>query len=273
MQKRVAGLFLVVGLLVLSLGIVSAFSFSEFWNSITGNVAYGPEGGMPGGQGGGGSPPASVGPSAGEQACMMSCMGCSSPGVGCTGDSALCQKQCNMIKEPEAKSEEERCIRDCVNAHSPGERCGASKEGETGGEVCQMCAQQCVHLYAGPCLDDAKMREREKECMTCPNCYASPVLGDSGEGWECVVAMECKDASSEFGDNPGTGPGIGQEGFVANVGDAIGNVFENIGDFFSGLFGGGSSEEVVSESEEVVESSSDGEVISDEVPAIIVEQD
>ena len=314
MQKRVAGLFLVVGLLVLSLGIVSAFSFSEFWNSITGNVAYGPEGGMPGGQGGGGSPPASVGPSAGEQACMMSCMGCSSPGVGCTGDSALCQKQCNaqkpestpetscmescvlvgcgefdfscqntkkescekecnMIKEPEAKSEEERCIRDCVNAHSPGERCGASQTGETGGEVCQMCAQQCVHLYAGPCLDDAKMREREKECMTCPNCYASPVLGDSGEGWECVVAMECKDASSEFGDNPGTGPGIGQEGFVANVGDAIGNVFENIGDFFSGLFGGGSSEEVVSESEEVVESSSDGEVISDEVPAIIVEQD
>lgn len=220
-----------------------------------------------------------IGPSAQEQSCMMKCMGCTSPGVGCTGDSAQCQAQCNvqkpevtsetscmekcvvvgcgkydfacqgknqnkcesecnMVKEPEAKNEEEQCIRDCVNSHSPGTICKPSQEGEKGNDVCKMCASQCVHLYAGPCLDEEKLEAKKKECMTCENCYAETVMGDSGEGWECIIDVKCADASAEFGDDPGTGPGIGQEGFVAKVGDAVGNVFEGIGDFFKNIFGG-----------------------------------
>jgi len=179
-----------------------------------------------------------------ETSCMEKCVlvGCGKFDFTCqNGNKDKCEKECGMIKEPEAKSEEEQCIRDCVNSHAPGTMCKSSQEGEQGNDVCKMCAQQCVHLYSGPCLDDAKMREREKECMTCEHCYGEPIMGDSGEGWGCVVSMECKDASSEFGDSPGMGEGIAK--VVDNVGEAIGNVFEGIGNFFSGLFGGDENKE------------------------------
>jgi hypothetical protein len=215
-----------------------------------------------------------IGPSAEEQNCMRTCMGCISIGVNCTGNQEQCQTQCNvkkpeatketscmetcvakgceefdfdcqtknqdsceiecdMIKEPEAKSEEEQCIRDCINSHAKGTICKPSQEGEQGNDVCKMCAQQCVHLYVGPCLDEEKLEAKKKECMTCEHCYAKTIMGDSGEGWECIVDVECADASSEFGDEPGSG-----EGIIEGVGNAIGNVFESIGDFFSNLFNG-----------------------------------
>lgn len=224
----------------------------------------------------------SIGPSADEQSCMMKCMGCTSIGVGCTGDSATCQKQCNVEKPEEtaetscmetcvlkgceqydfncqAKNQEscekecnmlgdkpdestmgaeQLCITNCVESEAPGTICGASQTGETGNELCQRCAASCVHLYAGPCLDDARLQARKNECPSCENCYAETIMGPSGEGWDCIVDVECKDASAEFGDNPGTGPGVGQEGFVANIGEGIGNIFEKIGNFISNLFGG-----------------------------------
>ena len=174
-----------------------------------------------------------------ETSCMEKCIlvGCGGYDFSCqNGNKDKCEKECNMIKEPEAKNEEEKCIRACVKQHSPGTICKPSQEGEQGNDVCKMCAQQCVHLYAGPCLGEEKLETKKKECMTCEHCYAKTVMGDSGEGWECIVDVECKDASSEFGDNPGIGEGIAKA--VGNVGEAIGNVFEGIGDFFSGLFGG-----------------------------------
>jgi hypothetical protein len=217
------------------------------------------------------------GPSQQDMDCMMSCMKCTSPGVGCTGNQQECQtkcnvvkpeqtseescvetcakkgceefdfscqqknqeicdKECGMVKEPEAKSEEEQCIRDCVNKESPGLICEAGEGGEKGNEICQKCANSCEYLYEGPCLDEFKLEEAKKVCNTCEHCYGKPVMGDSGEGYECIVKIECADASSEFGDDAGTGPGVGQEGFVAKVGDAIGNVFEGIGDFFGNIF-------------------------------------
>ena len=262
MKRRVMiEIILVIVLFILVVGF-----YSGAFDKITGGAVSG------------GRPPEgsnlenTIGPSASEQACMMQCMGCSSPGVGCTGDSAQCQAQCNvqkseateetscmekcvavgcgefdftcqgknqavcekecgMIKEPEAKSEEEQCIRDCVNAESPGLICQGGEGGEKGNEICQRCAKSCEHLYSGPCLDELKLEEAKSVCNTCEHCYGKPVMGDSGEGYECIVSIECADASSEFGDEPGTGPGIGQEGFVANV-------IEGIGDFFRGIFGG-----------------------------------
>jgi len=172
-----------------------------------------------------------------ETSCMEKCVlvGCGEFDFSCQGENKdKCEKECNMIKEPEAKSEEEQCIRDCVNLHAPKTICKPSSEGEQGNDVCQMCAQQCVHLYAGPCLNEEKLEAAKQECQTCDNCYGEPKMGDSGEGWECIVSVECKDASSEFGDEPGTG-----EGIVAKVGDVAGNVVEAIGNFFKGIFGGG----------------------------------
>lgn len=249
--------------------LIAAFSVIRF----TGYILQGPPG------------PGSIGPTAGEQACMMTCMKCSSPGVGCTGNQqacltecnvkkpdstgegvscmetcvakgceefdftcqnknkAVCEKECEMIKEPEAKSEEEQCIRGCVNAEEPGLVCRAGEGGEKGNSLCQKCAKSCESLYNGPCLTEIKLEEKKSTCNTCEKCYGEPVMGDSGEGYECIIDVSCKDASAEFGDEPGTGPGVGQEGFVASVGEGIGNVMESVGNFFKGLFGGGSKAE------------------------------
>jgi len=144
-----------------------------------------------------------------------------------------CDDECGMLgdkPDESSMSEEQKCITDCVNLHSPVTRCQASQEGEKGNDVCKMCANQCVHLYAGPCLGEEKLEEKKKSCETCEHCYGEPVMGDSGEGWECIVDVECKDATKEFGNESGTGEGI------EKIGNAIGNVFEGIGNFFSGLF-------------------------------------
>jgi len=254
-KSWIIGIFLIT-LLIFIIG----FYIGIF--KITGNVVAGP-GGMP-----------SFGPSATDQACMMSCMKCSSPGVGCTGNQQECQtkcnvkkpeqtseekcvetcsikgcgeydfscqeknreicdKECGMVKEPEAKNKEEQCIRDCVKKEDSNLICKPGEGGEKGNEICQRCAKSCEHLYEGPCLDELKLETKKKECETCEHCYGSPVMGDSGEGYECIVNIECKDASSEFGDEPGNGPGV-----LRDTGGVVGNMFESIGNFFKGLFGG-----------------------------------
>ncbi len=145
---------------------------------------------------------------------------------------------CSEIKPDESEmSAEQLCITNCVAETDSNIRCGNSQTGETGGEVCQKCAQECVHLYEGPCLDDEKLKTKQKECETCENCYGEPVMGDSGEGWECITDVECKDASSEFGDNPGKGAGIGQEGYVAP--NFVAGAVDGVIKFFKDLFSGG----------------------------------
>ena len=146
-----------------------------------------------------------------EETCVETCalVGCDKFDFECQkANQAKCDKECGMIKEPEAKSPEEQCIRDCVNAEAPGTICEASQTGETGNELCQRCAKSCENLYEGPCLNEEKLEAKKKECQTCEHCYAKTIMGPSGEGWDCIVGVECADASSEFGDEPGTGPGI-----------------------------------------------------------------
>jgi len=63
---------------------------------------------------------------------------------------------------------------------------------------------------------------------------AVPVMGDSGQGYECTIYLECFDRSDEVGDNPGTGLGIVE---------AVGDIMGKIGDFFKGFFGGGGDED------------------------------
>ena len=170
-----------------------------------------------------------------ETSCMEKCIavGCGEFDFSCQAkNQAVCDKECGMVKEPEAKSEEEKCIRDCVNNAEPGLICQAGEGGEKGNEICQRCAESCEYLYAGPCLTEMKLEEAKKACNTCEHCYGAPVMGDSGEGYQCIVDIQCADSSSEFGDNLETG-----EGVATNIGNTIGNVFEAIGDFFKGIFG------------------------------------
>jgi len=171
-----------------------------------------------------------------ETSCMEGCVlvGCGEFDFTChAGNKDRCEKECNMIKEPEAKSEEEKCIRECVNKVQPGLICRGGEGGEKGDEVCQRCAKECEHLYAGPCLDEEKLEAKKAGCQTCEKCYGEPLMGDSGEGYQCIVDVVCNDASSLFGDEPGTGPGIGE-----SSGESGGGIFQAIGNFFSGLFGG-----------------------------------
>ncbi len=144
--------------------------------------------------------------------CMRSCIvkDCSLGELACEKQNKeKCEKECDMLGDApdvENMGKEERCIFECVSSIAPGTICGRSKEGETGNEVCQKCAADCVHLYEGPCLGEEKLEQKKKECETCAHCYGAPVMGDSGEGYECIVDVKCADASAEWGDNPGSGP-------------------------------------------------------------------
>ncbi|MFH1500916.1 MAG: hypothetical protein ABIE22_03130 [archaeon] len=185
--------------------------------------------------------PAALSP---DEQCVQDCIDkyCPMPGgpeyMTCMdGKIDYCDDECDMkgdAPDESKMSDEQRCISDCVNRVDPSIICGSSKEGETGNEVCQMCADQCVHLYEGPCLNDEQITGKENVCAAiCEHCYGEPVMGESGEGWECIVDISCEDASDEFGDDPGSGPGIGEEGYEEP------GIVESIGNFFSGLFGGG----------------------------------
>jgi len=171
------------------------------------------------------------------EACMQECVkiGCELGNFECQeGNRESCEEECDMKGDAPDESimnEEQKCITDCVGEENPGIICQKSAEGESGGRICKKCAKECEHLYAGPCINDKEIREKEKGCKTCNNCYGKIIMGDSGEGWECIVNVECADSSSEFGNESGEGPGIGQEGFVEKIGDSVGNFFKN-------LFGG-----------------------------------
>jgi len=162
-----------------------------------------------------------------DEKCVETCIqeGCDKYDFNCqTKNQEKCDEECGMITDPGAQSKEEQCIRDCVAKVDPTLMCGNSQEGETGNDVCQKCAQECVYLYAGPCLNDEEITEKESACETCEHCYGEPAMGDSGEGYQCIIDINCEDASDEFGDEPGIGPGIEK-------------LTNNVVNFFKNLFG------------------------------------
>ncbi|MBU2577028.1 MAG: hypothetical protein KKF50_04870 [Nanoarchaeota archaeon] len=182
-----------------------------------------------------------------SEACMQECIavGCDEFDFSCQRlNQAGCDDKCGMKGDAPDESEmdeEQLCISNCVAAEDPSVICGNSREGETGNALCQRCASECVHLYAGPCLNDEQISEKEEACKTCEHCYGSIVEGPSGQGWDCIIDIECADASGEFGDDAGTGDASFEEGHegkgvIATVGGAISDVFSGIGNFFKGLF-------------------------------------
>ncbi len=203
------------------------------------------------------------------EACMQKCVvvGCDNHDFNCqNANMKKCEKECDMIGEPEAQSEEEQCIRDCINKIDPNIQCSSGTfegEGETGGAVCQKCADECVHLYSGPCLSDEERTEKENECYSqCEHCYGEPVMGPSGQGYECTIDIKCADASGEFGDDAGTGDnsyekGHESPGIVEAVTETIGTITGGIANFFKNIFGGGKkveeTEDNLEKSEEVEE--------------------
>ena len=175
------------------------------------------------------------------EVCMEECIsrGCDEYDVGCQNKNREgCEDGCGMkgdAPDESGMSAEQLCISNCVAAEDPSMICGNSQDGESGGALCQRCASECVHLYEGPCLDDEGVTAKERECETCEHCYGEPVMGASGEGWDCIIDVKCEDASSEFGDDAGSGPGIGDEGYVAS--NVVMKVVDGVVGFFKGLFG------------------------------------
>lgn len=180
------------------------------------------------------------------ESCMQECVyrGCDKYDVQCINrNRGKCEVECGMIGEPDVINDEERCIRDCVNKVDSNIICSSGSfegEGEVGNEVCQKCASSCEYLYSGPCLSDEEWKERELVCSSqCEYCYGEPVVGSSGQGWECTVDVKCIDASSEFGGDGGAGEDNYEEvgdssGIIESIGNAVGDFFEGIGKLFSG---------------------------------------
>jgi len=184
------------------------------------------------------------------EACMQECIvkGCEKFDVSCqNANMDKCEDDCDMKGDAPDESEmdaEQLCISNCVASKDPDMICGNSKEGETGGGLCQTCANECVHLYEGPCLNDEQVTEKENECISkCEHCYGGPIEGPSGQGWDCIVDIKCEDASAEFGDDAGTGDASFEEGhegpgIVAGIVEGVGNAVSGVVDFFKGIFGG-----------------------------------
>ena len=185
------------------------------------------------------------------ESCMQKCIirGCVDKyDIKCQNKNIFsCENECGMIKEPEAQNEAEQCIRDCINEIDPNIECSHGTfegEGETGNVACQKCAKSCEYLYAGPCLTDKLWIEIEGACMAQgEHMEAVPVMGDSGQGYECTIDLECFDRSDEVGDNPGSGPGIGQEGYVAP--NVVAEAMDGVIKFFKGIFDNGNNEKEI----------------------------
>ncbi len=191
------------------------------------------------------------------EVCMQKCIvrGCDDKyDIKCQNENIFsCENECGMIKEPEAQNEAEQCIRDCINEIDPNIECSHGTfegEGETGNGACQKCAKSCEYLYAGPCLTDELWIEIEGACMAQgEHMETVPIMGDSGEGYECTIDLECFDRSDEVGDNPGSGPGIGQEGYVAP--NVVAGAMDGVIKFFKGIFGNGNNEKEIEKNNEI----------------------
>jgi len=176
-----------------------------------------------------------------EEGCMQECIvrGCEERDFSCQlANVAFCEDECGMKGDAPDESEmaeAQLCISECVELEDSSVICGNSKEGETGNALCQKCAKSCEYLYSGSCLNDEQLNEKEKDCETCENCYGEPVEGPSGQGWDCIIDIECADASGEFGDDAGTGDASFEKGHEGP--GVVGKVVESIGNFFKGLFG------------------------------------
>ncbi len=162
--------------------------------------------GMPEGPGGPGGP---------EEECMMDCMDGSNMRCGPDIDDPQCRRceeKCGLMGSGPGGSgmnQEEKCIMECVGS---GIQCMPGPGGEQN-PACERCANECTKYYEGPCLTEKDLDIKERQCSSrCEHCYGEPIEGDSGEGYQCIVAIECKDASDEFGDDAGTGPASYDEG-------------------------------------------------------------
>ena len=152
-----------------------------------------------------------------QEKCIQDCLNkdCNDADFSCESTHLeKCEEECGIEKgpDPDDMDELERCIYDCVGPDIICQPLG----GETGEDNpdCQECADKCTGIYGSGnnCLTEEEWEAREKACMTCEHCYGEAVYGPSGDGYDCIVDARCFDASSEWGDDPGTGPDSYEEG-------------------------------------------------------------
>lgn len=112
---------------------------------------------------------------------------------------------------------EENCMVECIGESEINfNECKPGPEGEQNLR-CKQCAEKCMQFYEGDCLTEEQWRYAEEECMSKgEHMEAMPVTGDSGQGYECTIKIECIDRSDEFGDEPGEGENNWEQGHEPN---------------------------------------------------------
>lgn len=141
-----------------------------------------------------------------------------------------CFKECGKTKIPAAKSEEDNCIRECVNNEDSSLTCIPESDEEIS-EICTKCIGNCEQLYDGPCLEEVKLETKLKKCEICEDCYGQLIMGNSGEGYECIVNVKCKGTNALDSEKK---PGF----------------FSRIANFFKGMFKGDKGSEKQTSDEE-----------------------
>jgi len=148
-----------------------------------------------------------------SEQCVRDCIvrNCSLSSLECERlNKDACDIECyGEAPSTEDMSEEELCILECVGDDII---CSAGEGGEQNPE-CEECANKCSVLYEGPCLTDEQWKLKETACLARGTTWsADEVKGDSGEGYQCVVNLDCVDHSDEWGDDAGTGPASYEKG-------------------------------------------------------------
>ena len=86
---------------------------------------------------------------------------------------------------------EEECMMECVGDNV---RCSPGPNGEENPK-CKACAEKCSKYYEGPCMTDEDWKREKAKCQAKfgENAGDQPIYGDSGQGYDCPIAIECID--------------------------------------------------------------------------------
>lgn len=179
-----------------------------------------------------------------EEVCMNQCIrkDCALGMFACMQQNReACELECGLRKEGEGPFVDgqldpmQACVMMCIQG-SGIERCGPGGTNP----VCLQCEQQCISAY-GPgikyerCISGEQVEAKQAECAA-QGKYGEP-LEEFVADKTCITDIVCKEYE-QVGDNPGTGPGIGEPGYNPPTGQAIlGTVQDAFSKFFEWIGG------------------------------------
>ncbi len=131
---------------------------------------------------------------------------------GCTSDEE-CKEYCKnneeecmdfalmtgLWKEDEGLTREQQCIAQCLIDKDLSYADCPIDNPESHAPGCMECRKECAKYYEGPCLDSWEIDEQKQECKSKGEKFGvEPVMGDSGDGAECIIDIECIDYRTDL---------------------------------------------------------------------------